>query len=277
MPVSDMQRTPQNHQENSQMNGLEKLCSMVTNRFGKARKQKPNDSNRFVVYYRVSTKQQGESGLGLEAQRAAAEAYVKQRGGEIIGEYQEVETGKNCRRPEIMKAIMHANRSHATLVIAKLDRLSRSLWFTSTLLEAGVDFVACDNPHASKLTLHILASIGEHEAYQISCRTKDALAAYKARGGVLGPATFKDRDGWKPKQEQSRQRATQRNSELAFAAYEEVRPIIQNLRSQGLSFQKIADALNEQGFRTRLTGSEWNRSQVRRVAIQAIVLIADAQ
>ncbi len=90
------------------MNGLEKLCSMVTNRFGKARKQKPNDSKRFVVYYRVSTKQQGESGLGLEAQRAVAEAYVRQHGGEIIGEYQEVETGKNCRRPEIMKAILPA-------------------------------------------------------------------------------------------------------------------------------------------------------------------------
>lgn len=83
------------------MNGLEKLCSMVTNRLGKTRKQKSNDGNRFVVYYRVSTKMQGDSGLGLEAQRSAAEAYVKQRGGEIIGKYQEVETGKDCKQPSV--------------------------------------------------------------------------------------------------------------------------------------------------------------------------------
>lgn len=258
------------------MNGLEKLCSMVTNRFGKTRKQKPNDSKRFVVYYRVSTRQQRQSGLGLEAQKAAAEAYVQERGGEIIGEYQEVETGKDCQRPEIMKAILHADRSWATLVIAKLDRLARNVWFTSTLMESGIDFVACDNPQASRLTLHILASISEHEAYQISCRTKDALAAYKARGGVLGPATFRDRDGWKPKQELSRQRATRRNSEVAFAAYDEVRPIILSLRGQGRSFQSIADELNRQDHYTR-TGKFWNKSQVKRVLDRTRMLVVDAQ
>ena len=254
------------------MNGLEKLCSMVTTRFGKTRKQQKHDNGRYVVYYRVSTKQQGESGLGLEAQRAAAEAYVKQHGGEIIGEYQEVETGKNCKRPEIMRAILHANRSRATLVIAKLDRLARSVWLVCTLLEAGVDFVACDNPHATRLTIHIIASVAEEESRLISERTKAALRAYQARGGQLGPVTFKDRAGWQSKQERSRQRATQQNSEVAFVAYDEVRPIIHNLRSQGLSFQKIADALNKQGFRTRLTGSEWNRVQVKRITDWAGVL-----
>ena len=253
------------------MNGLEKLCSMVTTRFGKTRKQK-HDNGRYVVYYRVSTKQQGESGLGLEAQRAAAEAYVKQHGGEIIGEYEEVETGKNCKRPEIMRAILHANRSQATLVIAKLDRLARSVWLTCTLLEAGVNFVACDNPHATRLTIHIIASVAEEESRLISERTKAALRAYQARGGQLGPATFRNRHEWKAKQEQSRQRATLQNSEVAFAAYDEVRPIIHNLRSQGLSFQRIADALNKQGFRTRLTGSEWNRTQVKRISDRAGVL-----
>ena len=178
-----------------------------------------------------------ESGLGLDAQKAAAEAYVKERGGEIIGEYEEVETGKDCKRPEIMKAIMHANRSWATLVIAKLDRLARNVWLTSTLMESGIDFVACDSPQASRLTIHILAAVAEEEARLISERTKNALAAYKARGGVLGPATFRNRHEWKAKQEQSRQRATQRNSEVAIAAYDEIRPIVQNLRGQGLSFQ----------------------------------------
>jgi DNA invertase Pin-like site-specific DNA recombinase len=258
------------------MTGLEKLCSMVTTRFGKTRKQKQNDNGRYVVYYRVSTKQQGESGLGLEAQRAAAEAYVKQHDGEIIGEYEEVETGKNCKRPEIMRAILHANRSRATLVIAKLDRLARSVWLTCTLLEAGVDFVACDNPHATRLTIHILSAVAEEETRLISERTKNALAAYKARGGQLGPATFKNREGWRAKQQTARQRATLRNSEVAFVAYDEVRPIIHNLRGQGLSFQRIADALNEQGFRTRLTGSEWNKCQVKRITDRAGVLSEDS-
>jgi DNA invertase Pin-like site-specific DNA recombinase len=106
------------------MTGLEKLVSMVTNRSGKSRKQQKQNNNRFVVYYRVSTKEQGRSGLGLDAQKAAAEAYIKQRGGEIIGEYQEVETGKDSQRPEILKAILFASRSWSTLVIARLDRLS---------------------------------------------------------------------------------------------------------------------------------------------------------
>jgi DNA invertase Pin-like site-specific DNA recombinase len=167
------------------MTGLEKLCSMVTNRSGKGRKQQKQNNNRFVVYYRVSTRQQGQSGLGLEAQKAAAEAYVKERGGEIIGEYHEVETGKDCQRPEIMKAILHANRSWATLVIAKLDRLARNVWLTSTLMESGIDFVACDSPQASRLTIHILAAVAEEEARLCSERTKAALASHKLRGGVL--------------------------------------------------------------------------------------------
>ena len=256
------------------MTGLEKLVLMVTNRSGKGRKQQKQNNNRFVVYYRVSTRQQGQSGLGLEAQKAAAEAYVKESGGEIIGEYEEVETGKDCKRPEIMKAILHANRSWATLVIAKLDRLARNVWFTSTLMESGIDFVACDCPTASRLTLHILASIGEHEAYQISCRTKDALAAYQARGGLLGPTTFKDKEGWKPKQEQSRRLATQRNAEISAGAYEETRPIILSLRGQGLSFQAVADELNRQDHRTR-TGKIWNRTQVKRVVDRRGVLSSE--
>ena len=251
------------------MTGLQKLCALVTNRSGNRRKRKQSN-NRFVVYYRVSTKQQGQSGLGLDAQKAAAEAYVREHGGEIIGEYQEVETGKDCKRPEIMKAILHANRSWATLVIAKLDRLARNVWFTSSLMESGIDFVACDSPQASRLTIHILASVAEEEARLISQRTKDALRAYKARGGVLGPATFSDRQSWEVKQEQSRKLATLRNAEIAQAAYEEVGPIIQSLREQGLSFQAIADSLNSQDHRTR-TGKAWNKSQVKRLVDQSIV------
>ena len=132
-------------------------------------------------------------------------------------------------------------------------------------MESGIGFVCCDMPCASNLTIYILAAVAEEETRLISERTKSALTAYKARGGVLGPATFRNRHEWKAKQEQSRQRATRRNSELAIAAYDEIRPIVQNLRGQGLSFQRIAEALNKQGFRTRLTGSEWSKTQVKRL------------
>ena len=168
-------------------------------------------------------------GLGLEAQKAAAEAYVREHGGEIIGEYQEVETGKDCKRPEIMKAILHANRSWATLVIAKLDRLARNVWLTSTLMESGIDFVACDNPTASRLTIHILAAVAEEEARLISERTKAALVLFGLRGGLLGPMTFKDGNlGNRSKRKhgngprsgtlKSRQRLTERSDRLSCFA-----------------------------------------------------------
>jgi DNA invertase Pin-like site-specific DNA recombinase len=257
MDVLDVQQTTGEYS----MTGLEKLCSMVMNGSGKRRKHK---HNRFVIYLRVSTKRQGESGLGLEAQRAAAQAYVREHNGEIIAEYQEVETGKNCQRPELLKAVMHANKSWSTLLIAKLDRLARNVWFCSTLMESGIDFVACDCPQASKLTVHILASIAEHEAELISCRTRDALAAYKARGGVLGPATFKNPEQWKVQQEQSRKLATLKNALVAYAANEESRMIAKSLRAEGLSFQAIADELNRRDFRTRM-GKAFGKSQAKRL------------
>ena len=201
------------------------------------------------------------------------EAYIKQHGGEIIAEYEEIESGKDCKRPKIIEAILHCNRSWATLLIAKMDRLARNVFFISTLMESNISFLACDNPYnISPLNIHILAAVAEEEVRLISERTKNALAAHKARGGALGPATFHNREAWKPKQEEARKRATKRNIEISAAAYDEVRPIVWNLRSQGLSFQKIADALNKQGFRTRLTGSEWNRTQVKRITDRAGVL-----
>ena len=136
-----------------------------------------------IPYYRVSTKKQGASGLGLEAQVASVNSYAIAGAHKIIASYQEIETGKRSDRPELAKAIMHAKRAKATLIIAKLDRLARNVHFLSGLMEARVDFVCCDNPHANRLTLHILAAVAEDEARAISERTKAALAAYKARGG----------------------------------------------------------------------------------------------
>src|SRR6185436_18512134 len=105
---------------------------------------------KIVAYYRVSTKKQGESGLGLEAQQEAVRAFTQEKNATIIRHYTEIETGKSADRPELLKALAHAKRSKATLVIAKLDRLARNVHFTSGLMESGVDFIACDIPYANR-------------------------------------------------------------------------------------------------------------------------------
>ena len=141
-----------------------------------------------VAYFRVSTKKQGESGLGLEGQAAAVETFGRQAGKPIIARYVEVESGKRSDRPELARALAHARRGKATLCVAKLDRLARNVEFLARVMNSEVDFVACDNPAANRLTLHILAAVAEAEAKAISERTKAALQAAKARGVKLGSA-----------------------------------------------------------------------------------------
>src|SRR5262245_55735140 len=143
-------------------------------------------SGKLTAYYRVSTQKQGKSGLGLEAQRAAVQDYAARTGAVIVKEYVEIESGRRADRPELAKAVAHARRSQALLCVAKLDRLARNVAFLSALMDAGIDFVACDNPTANRLTIHILVAVAEDEARRISDRTKAALAAYIARGGRLG-------------------------------------------------------------------------------------------
>ena len=217
-----------------------------------------------VAYYRVSTAKQGASGLGLEGQVAAVEQYARDRGATILRAYQEVESGKRADRPELANAIAHARRSGATLVIAKLDRLARNVHFLAGLMEAKVDFVACDNPHANRLTIHILAAVAEDEARRISDRTRAALAAYKARGGILGAA----RPGAPRLSEEARVRGAQGGGqaarERADVAYADLAVMMAELRSGGLSLRAIAARLNEEGHTTR-RGRPWNPVQVTRV------------
>ena len=225
-----------------------------------------------VAYCRVSTKQQGISGLGLEAQRTAVESYATQNGAKVAGLYVEVESGKKADRPQLAKALAHAKRSKATLVVAKLDRLSRNVEFLARVLNAGTDFVACDNPAANRLTLHILAAVAEAEAKAISERTKAALAAAKARGVPLGSARPDHWEGHEKARRQGAKRGAAESakvrSKAAAEAYADLLPTMQALKADGLSLQAVADKLNADGHSTR-RGKPWNPVQVGRVLERA--------
>jgi DNA invertase Pin-like site-specific DNA recombinase len=198
---------------------------------------------KLVAYYRVSTQKQGNSGLGLEAQQAAVVAHAKATGAKIVATFQEIESGKRCDRPELSRAISACRRHGATLVIAKLDRLARDVHFIAGLMKVNVPFIACDNPNATPLTIHILAAVAEDEAKRISERTKAALAAAKARGVALGnPGNLK---------RASRRRGTAANVEAAQEHASRALPIAQNLRPAGESLATIAEKLTESGILTR--------------------------
>ena len=138
-----------------------------------------------IAYYRVSTTKQGVSGLGLEAQQSAVEQYCNGKY-QIVNSYIEVESGKRNNRPKLLAALEECKKKGSTLIIAKLDRLGRNVAFIANLMEAKVEFIACDNPHANRLMLHIMAAFAEHEREMISKRTKEALKAAKMRGVKLG-------------------------------------------------------------------------------------------
>ncbi len=139
-----------------------------------------------IPYYRVSTRVQGASGLGLEAQKEAVIRYMSANEFEPLAEFTEIESGRRKNRPELTKALEVCRKQKATLIIAKLDRLARNVHFVSSLMEAKVDFIAVDNPQANKLMLHMLAAFAEHESDLIRTRIKEALAAAKRRGVELG-------------------------------------------------------------------------------------------
>ncbi len=219
---------------------------------------------KLVAYYRVSTAKQGASGLGLEGQETAVASYARAAGGHILRAYTEIETGKRSDRPELARALADCKRSRAVLVTAKLDRLARNVHFLSGLMEAGVEFVCCDMPSANRLTLHIMAAVAEDEAKRISERTKAALAAYKARGGLLGaarPGAYRLKGGANAR---AAQRAGVVAKTLAADAYADLALLLAELRAGGLSLRAIAGQLNADGHTTR-RGKAWNQVQVRRV------------
>jgi DNA invertase Pin-like site-specific DNA recombinase len=213
-----------------------------------------------VAYYRVSTAAQGRSGLGLDAQRHAVAHYCQGHSSEILCEFVEVESGKKNDRPELAKALHHAKVTGSTLVVAKMDRLSRNAAFLLALRDSGARLLAADNPDVNDMTVGILAVVAEEERKAISERTRAALKAAKARGIRLG----------NPHGAAALRRAAKGNN----AALEAIRnaadrhaadllPVIDQLRAEGRrSLRQLAAALNQRHFRAP-RGGEWHATSVK--------------
>jgi DNA invertase Pin-like site-specific DNA recombinase len=202
----------------------------------------------FVTYYRVSTQRQGQSGLGLDAQRSAVQNYLA--GKEIIAEFTEIESGRKNDRPQLAQALAIAKKHKATLVIAKLDRLARNVHFISGLLESGVQFTAVDMPEADRTFLQMAAVFAEWEARKISERTKSALQAAKERGTKLGSPTPQNGSQAGLNAIQSRV-----NSYVMQMA-----PVLKEF--VGMDLRSVAQILSQRGFKTPRGNTQWHPSQV---------------
>lgn len=194
---------------------------------------------RYVAYFRVSTAQQGRSGLGLEAQQETVNQFVRAREGEIVAEFEEVESGKINERPELAKAMKRCRTTGATLLVAKLDRLSRDAAFLLTLQKGNVKFLAANLPNADETTVGFMAIIAQHEARAIGQRTKEALAAAKARGTKLGG--FRENA---PDIGDYQRQGVKALCRKADDDAEMVRDEVEPLALKGLSLRAIADKLN---------------------------------
>lgn len=217
---------------------------------------------KYVAYYRVSTAKQGISGLGIDAQKAAVATFLK--GADLLAEFVEVESGKKNQRTELSRAIASAKAQGATLVIAKLDRLSRNAGFIFALRDSSVDFVCCDIPDANTLTVGIFAVIAQHERETISKRTKDALQAKKAKGEKLGtPENLTEEVRMMGVQARQRNAREHSGSRQATA-------LIMSRRAQNASFTQIAKELNNLNFVAR-RGGTFNQKQVQRLHERALL------
>jgi DNA invertase Pin-like site-specific DNA recombinase len=211
---------------------------------------------KYIAYYRVSTDKQGESGLGLEAQRTDVRRFIQPENIDL--ELTEIESGKKAQRPVLNQAIELCRNHGATLLIAKLDRLARNVSFVSTLMNSGIKFIAVDMPSATELTIHIYSAIAEDEAKRISKRTKDALAVKKTQGIKLG----------------SPQNLTNASRELAIKSIKSkalnnennirAKAMINLLKANGLTLQAIANELNASGFKTS-KGGQFMPMQIKRL------------
>ena len=229
--------------------GDDQICSQANQRLHV--KGSVMSCTQYIAYYRVSTVRQGESGLGLDAQRAATAQFLMSSVGNLVSEYTEVESGKLKNRPELDAAVEACRKTGATLLIAKLDRLARNVAFIANLLESGVKFIAVDMPNADRFILHVYAAMAEEEARRIGQRTKAALQAAKLRGVKLG---------------KNGKALARENRKAADAFANEAGPIIDGLlREGGMTFRSIAEHLNSSQLISTPRNSRWHESSVFRV------------
>lgn len=222
-------------------------------------------SLRLVTYERVSTARQGRSGLGLAAQRKAIDDFAASRGADVLSRFTEIESGRKNERPELDKALNLTRLTGATLIIAKLDRLSRNAAFLLTLQGSGVRFLACDMPEANDITVGIMALVAQQEREAISRRTKEALAAAKARGVKLGNPNGAEALRRAGKGGEALRSTITQNAN-AFAV--DLATVVAAIRATGhTSLRAIAVELNAQGIQTR-RGGKWHVSNVRNLLLR---------
>lgn len=222
----------------------------------------------YIAYYRVSTQKQGRSGLGLEAQQAAVQSFV--RNDNIIREFTDVEHGDDDYRPQLLLALEMAKKINAILLIAKLDRLSRNVTFISTLMDNNIRFTCCDMPEANELTIHLMAALAQWELKNIRRRIKVALKAKKER--IARDGGFNDKNGnWRTKlgnEDNLTGRhlgpVVMRNKATANPNNIKAKAMAALLRDKGLPMHEIAAELNAKGFKAS-RGGDLNSEQVRRL------------
>lgn len=218
----------------------------------------PASGTAYIAYYRVSTQRQGSSGLGLQAQRTSVAAYVERKG-RLVAEFTDVESGKRNERPQLLRAIARCKTEGLTLLIAKLDRLTRNVAFIFTLRDSGVDFVCADMPEANTLTIGVMASMAQYEREVIGERTRLALAEKKRQGVALGtPENLTPQAIQKGLSVRRLNARTDQNNRQAGV-------FARTLRQAGETWSNIAVLLNEYGFKTR-RGKQFQAVQVQRVA-----------
>ena len=209
---------------------------------------------KYIAYYRVSTKRQGESGLGLKAQKESVENYLSP---ELIdAEFTEIESGTaKGYRPKLIEAIQLCKKHDATLVIAKLDRLARNVSFISSLMDSKVKFLAVDNPHANPLTIHILSAVAQDEAQRISTRIKEGLGQSEKQLGTPDNLSYEDRmKGIEMIKHKARNNPHNQRA-LAF---------VKMMDYKNLKLREIAEALNSNGFKTS-TGKSFTTTHIIRI------------
>jgi DNA invertase Pin-like site-specific DNA recombinase len=223
-------------------------------------------SRRYVAYYRVSTGRQGGFGFSIEAQRTAIQDYIAANPGVIVDEFSEIMSGRKDNRPELAKALSLCRILRATLVIARLDRLSRNVGMIARLMESGLEFVAADFPHANRFTIHILAAVAEYESRLNSARMKEAIAARRERAAITMSSSYKGIRRFPP--------GSQRASAIVRRARSEARardlaPLVWKAIGEGKSMAIIAEEFDQSGIAPP-AHAPWSKNSIWRIARQTV-------